>query len=777
MSKSGSRPNPFDFSNPVTDRSVLAGRATEMEGASYYLDQSRDGPSYSLALVGERASGKTSLLNALGDYAAETGLLAAHIRLDQDLAGDELEFFREVFVSLMESCARRGLFGGEAGAEYDTFRNQVLHSDLETDRDQEPLAFGRVYATDRGSGTTRLSRRMLLSDIEVIVERCAAAEMPAVVLLIDEGDGLAANHGLLQTLRNLLMDSSHFVLIIAGTEQMFPAISEVFSPVPRQFVRINVGPFRAWRDTRNAIQTRLVLAGREWATPSVDECEEIHSLTRGSPYEVMLVSHFAYREMTQRHQRLPMSITPSVIESVADQLAQQNPAFAETVAGVQALVEADGETLRELIELDDTPVDRFAVAKMDFSEPYSDEAFELARGEVVEILERLAGTGFLSIVDGRVRVKADQSQRALIKYIALGQRAGEEDGESLLIDPVREIGKKTLDALGSALGEGLDELGVKGFAGEVHPVGFRFNFAMALDQESAADDYAVHATCSIGPEGDRAVTFVFRQEVDSDEFRERLGEILLEEAGRLKEFGVLISEIRIGSVDRSGPDGLRVGISKPDSLEAMVEKAMEAFYAGTSDFPGLVEQACGALLDTDPDEDAEHALELNNCAFMALGTDDSDGYLALGDRAEALEATPLLTGMTRALWEALQGRYDASLGRLDLVAAKEAKVDPGDELLMYSPAVLASEEPTVGYDDLVGQVRMADVLRGYRAAIEARRDGRSVAAALDLEDAPPWLWGAAADAAEVEGKSEYAIELRRRAAQKVGRGDGAADGE
>jgi hypothetical protein len=181
-------PNPFDFSNPVRSRQLLAGRDSEGK-ATYYIAQARAGESYSLALIGERATGKTSFLNALGEYAAETGLLSAHVRLDNSVVESELSFFREIFEALMQQAASHGLFGGVAGAQYDNFLRQVTFLDLDTERAAEPLAFGRIYATAKATGRPlELSRRALSNACQVIVEAARTAGIPAVLLLLDEAD-------------------------------------------------------------------------------------------------------------------------------------------------------------------------------------------------------------------------------------------------------------------------------------------------------------------------------------------------------------------------------------------------------------------------------------------------------------------------------------------------------------------------------------------------------------------------------------------------------------
>ncbi len=763
-----SRPNPFDFSNPVTDPSVLAGRAAEMKQASYYLDQSGEGASYSLALIGDRASGKTSLLNGLSDYASDTGLIAAGIRLNERMLENDLNFFREVFYSLMKASAARGLWGGEAGAEFDTFCRQVLHHDLDTDRREEPLAFGRVYAKAQGEAkATELSSLMLLSDIEVIVERCRGEGFPGAVLLIDEGDVLSGNHGLLQTLRNLLMDSKHFAMIIAGTEQMFPSISDVFSPVPRQFVRINVGPFRTWRDTQKAILSRLLLAGQEWAMPGLDECREIHSLTRGRPYEVMLVSHFAYRERTQAHNRLPMSVTPTVMEAVAGQLEQQNPAVQETKAKLRKLDQADAKAIRELMDFDGFSIDRFAFARMDFTRPFDKVAFEEARAEVLKIVERLAWTEFVSAVDGRVRVEADSFQRALIKYEVLGRPEDDDDEveELPLGDPAYRTADKCVDAISGTLVATLAPHESAGMMADA--LDAPINIRLALDE--AAEDYSVQAVCTINAGEDWLGVFAFRREADSEDFRTRVGNILLDEAGRLADFGVSISEISVESIDEKQLKDLRDSfLESAKGFQPVVAEARSAFSAGSSDFPGKVAKACAELLEADPASDDTRAEHLSDCAFMMLSTESPDGYEPLSDRLEALADVPLLSRATRALWAAVQGDYDDALVRLELDLAEiEPAVDEFENVLMYSPAVLAAEHPSIGYSDLVGGVSLEGIIEGYKLAIDACRHGRPVAEALGEGTNVPWRLGAAADAADAEGRPEFAKELRRKAAQTV----------
>lgn len=77
-------PNPYDFANPVTDSALFAGRRDELGEIGYYLDHAKGAPRpINLAILGGRASGKTSLLNMAETEAIKRGFLTVRIDLDE----------------------------------------------------------------------------------------------------------------------------------------------------------------------------------------------------------------------------------------------------------------------------------------------------------------------------------------------------------------------------------------------------------------------------------------------------------------------------------------------------------------------------------------------------------------------------------------------------------------------------------------------------------------------------------------------------------------------
>src|SRR5207247_5237976 len=87
------------------------------------------------------------------------------------------------------------------------------------------------------------------NDFNTCLTELQSRGFTGIVLLIDEADCLGKNVPLLQMFRNIFQIVEHCSLLLAGTEAVFPALSEVFSPIPRQFHRVDVKPFARWSDT------------------------------------------------------------------------------------------------------------------------------------------------------------------------------------------------------------------------------------------------------------------------------------------------------------------------------------------------------------------------------------------------------------------------------------------------------------------------------------------------------------------------------------------------
>ena len=86
--------NPYNFTRPVQEHAFLGGRDRELNEIKYYINLNRNGSNFHLALQGNRASGKTSLLNVIqGLFKDEQDMLMVHVDLNVDLVTSEYRPF------------------------------------------------------------------------------------------------------------------------------------------------------------------------------------------------------------------------------------------------------------------------------------------------------------------------------------------------------------------------------------------------------------------------------------------------------------------------------------------------------------------------------------------------------------------------------------------------------------------------------------------------------------------------------------------------------------
>lgn len=81
--------------------------------------------------------------------------------------------------------------------------------------------------------------------------------------------------------------------VVAGTEAVFPALSEVFSPIPRQFHRVDVKPFARWLDTMEFVLHPILKELFNAVASKQDVLRELHELCGGAPDEVQLLHEVA----------------------------------------------------------------------------------------------------------------------------------------------------------------------------------------------------------------------------------------------------------------------------------------------------------------------------------------------------------------------------------------------------------------------------------------------------------------------------------------------------
>jgi hypothetical protein len=413
--------NPYDFQYAVDDPYLFVGRGEEQAQITYYADQAGAAPHPThLALIGKRASGKTSLLNMTAIWAKQRGIGAVRVNLDDQDAQSQIAFFFKIYNELLIFAFTEGRLGGLHGATYQTYMN-IVNTYVLPDQNTAavfPLLFPNQYALakQRGDGNAAITEPIYRHDLEAI----SKALGHPIVLMIDEAGVLAESRVLLQKIRNTLMTIPGFMVMIAATPDLLAAMDEVFSPIIRQFKKIDVGPFKKYEATELLIRRPLEKLGLN-ATDLFDfgaerAVREIHDLAGGRPYEIQLICHILFRRV-QEGRTDHMSLDYAALEELRRELESfrdfsRTPILAmvrnlakEQLSALGVLGNCNGgATFDQLAKIQH-------VIRGDWHE-------DILNAHFAELLDM----GVLEQSDGRVRFTGDDFDKVYIKYWAREQR-------------------------------------------------------------------------------------------------------------------------------------------------------------------------------------------------------------------------------------------------------------------------------------------------------------------------------------------------------------------
>ena len=303
-------PNPYVL-GPIKRRDRLAGRSHELKELEYYLGLARAGQSPHVALIGQRGVGKTSLLRAVAELAASHSLLPVSIDLNESKVRSAGVFWHDLYSTLILEAAELDCWGGVTGRIYSSLVEQLFQKtaiNLEFAVLQFPLAIARH---DGDLAGLQCPDALIVHDFRKVRQELQRHGLQGVALLLDEGDCLGAQRGLLQMLRNVLQRVDGTCFVITGSESLFDIVADVFSPIPRQFHRLNVTRFSEWTETLELLQGPT--PKEVW--PSMPTVVELHEVCQGDPAELQLYCHHMYKAIEGGSVNR-MELTPEVYRSV-----------------------------------------------------------------------------------------------------------------------------------------------------------------------------------------------------------------------------------------------------------------------------------------------------------------------------------------------------------------------------------------------------------------------------------------------------------------------------
>lgn len=314
--------NPYDFANPVSAERNFFGRTAELADIAYYLNHAKQtGRPIHLAFVGARASGKTSFLNVTQLEAKRRDFCTVRINLNETDVNSDLDFFRKLFHSTLMAAFACDAYGGRKGDLYFAYLELISTNEVK-DIERLPFVFAFQLARALKSGNLHLhvADDILLDDLQAI---STEVKRP-IVILFDECNVLRANRGILEKLRNIFMNMTGYMLVFAATDDFFPIMDEVFSPIMRQFKKVEIGPFKRGSDVADCILKPLEHLGISDSNVhklvSTMFVSDVDKLSSRRPYEIQLICHTVFRRCQQGQVRR-FGLDLKTLESIQQELA------------------------------------------------------------------------------------------------------------------------------------------------------------------------------------------------------------------------------------------------------------------------------------------------------------------------------------------------------------------------------------------------------------------------------------------------------------------------
>ncbi len=323
--------NPYNFTRPIQTYELLGGRDRELNEIKYYINLNRSGSNYHLAVQGNRASGKTSLLNVIQSlYRNEQDILMVRVDLNVDLVTSEYLFFREIFSNIISEGLRRGMYVWPSKLEQPGRPKKFLHDHneplffYEIRRDgtiDEKLLFPDSYinAAKQNKLDLPIPQRIVIEGFGTLIKAFSQRGIKVIILLLDECDLLSKNTALIQKQRNIIDSLSGYMYILSGTNRMFPEMDKVFSPFRRQFVTIKVDKFAHLSQAVECVQKPL--EADEKSIFDDETIGRIFSLSNGMPYKINMLCHFMY-EYKGLNDQNTCTITEETLKKFKEQLSR-----------------------------------------------------------------------------------------------------------------------------------------------------------------------------------------------------------------------------------------------------------------------------------------------------------------------------------------------------------------------------------------------------------------------------------------------------------------------
>lgn len=328
--------NPYHYLGPVPAREFFFDREEELQTASVVLKQILNGGMGGVLVQGGRGSGKTSFLVELQRRLNSDSIANAYIPLDPEMVkeGSESLLFSTVLQELIRSSCEAKIIEQSISTRFVGFlRNIGSIENVEIDFPGFNLIVKPPTAKEQFSFI--VLRDGLTDFLKLISTRGKKGACMGAVVLLDEGDALTQNEKLLHVLRNAFQEIRKVGLVIAGSTKLSDQVGDVFSPVPRFFRKIELGPYPNDDVVTEAISKPLTWCSRNLLLNHATRLEIRHTgfdrrlmeVVARNPMHINMLCNFSFdlgaKELRQDQGTtfiLRMNFTREVLEEAITQL-------------------------------------------------------------------------------------------------------------------------------------------------------------------------------------------------------------------------------------------------------------------------------------------------------------------------------------------------------------------------------------------------------------------------------------------------------------------------
>lgn len=286
---------PYSAEHPVAPEN-FAGRAEQIKEFERFLDNTINGNSKNVAVLGEWGIGKTSLLRMFKHIAEQNNCTGTIIEL-----GEATDSFLTLFETITQNLAKdsqtkRGL----------STKTKEFLSGLSLSASYGPIGLDFSKRKEIPPNTVKFK--------EDLIRIYQGLKCPFLIML-DNAEQLLNIKGSIFELRNIFqmlqsMDEVRCMLILAGRETLFSEMRSVSEPAVRFFWGIELKQF-TYEETKEAIEKPLVKSKIKFD----EECiQRVHEISQGHPYFVQVFAYNLY--LLRKGNKITLSTLNSNFNSI-----------------------------------------------------------------------------------------------------------------------------------------------------------------------------------------------------------------------------------------------------------------------------------------------------------------------------------------------------------------------------------------------------------------------------------------------------------------------------